>query len=96
MRNLDWKIDETRNYFIEEVDQDELTSKKHKMACTTLNNIADLVILASAVTVCVSISAFATLVSIPIGIMSSAAGIKICAKKYKSIIKREKKKNLIT
>ena len=45
---------------------------------------------------CVSISAFASLVGIPIGITSSAIGLKICAitagiKKYKSIIKKKKK-----
>ena len=48
---------------------------------------------------CISISAFASLLGIPIGIMSSAVRLKICAitegiKKYKSIIKEktEKKK----
>ena len=29
-------IDETRNYFIEEIKQNELMSKKHKKVCTTL------------------------------------------------------------
>ena len=43
------------------------------------------------------ISAFASLVGIPIGITSSAIGLKLCAitagiKKYKSIIKKKKKK----
>ena len=47
---------------------------------------------------CVSISAFASLVGIPIGITSSSIGLKICAitvgiKKYKSIIKKKKKKH---
>ena len=28
-------IDETRNYFIEEIKQDELMSKKRKKICTT-------------------------------------------------------------
>ena len=54
-------------------------------------------ILASIVTGCVSISAFGSLVCISVGITSSAIGIKICAitegtKKYKSIIKKNKKK----
>ena len=45
-----------------------------------------------------SISAFALLFGIPIGITSSAVGLKICAitaeiKKYKSIIKKKKKKH---
>ena len=47
-------------------------------------------------TVAVSISAFASLVTIPAGITSSAVGIKNCGitagiKKYKSIIKKKKK-----
>ena len=57
-----------------------------------------MLILVSTVTGCVSISAFASLVAIPVDIMSSAVGIKICAiiagiKKYKSIIKKKKKKD---
>ena len=90
-------IDETRNYLIEEIDRNELTSKKHKKVCTTLNYIKNFLILASAITGCVSISAFASLVGIPIRITSSAIGLEICAitaaiKKYKSIIKKTKKK----
>ena len=55
-------------------------------------------ILAAIVTGCISISAFASLVGIPIGIMSSAIGLKICAitaglKTYKPVIKKKKKKN---
>ena len=54
-------------------------------------------ILVSTVTRCVLISAFALLVRVPVGITSSAVGIKICGiiagnKKYKSIIKKKKKK----
>ena len=30
-------IDETRSYFLEEIKQNELMSKKHKKVCTTLN-----------------------------------------------------------
>ena len=55
-------------------------SKKHKKVCTTLNYIEHCLILASTITGCVSISAFASLVVIPIEIMSSAIGLKICAK----------------
>ena len=90
-------IDETRNYLIEEIDRNELTSKKHKKVCTTLNYIENFLILASTISGCVSISAFASLVGIPIRITSSAIGLEICAitaaiKKYKSIIKKTKKK----
>ena len=41
-------------------------SKKHKKFCTVLNYIEQLLFLVSAVTGCVSISTFASLVSIPI------------------------------
>ena len=46
---------------------------------------------------CVSISALASLVGIPVGITISASGLKICAitvgiKKYTSMIKKKKKK----
>ena len=89
-------IDETRNYLIEEINQSELMSKKHKKACTTLNYIECFVISASTITGCVSISAFTSLVGIPIGITSYVIGLKICAinasiKKYKSNIKKRKR-----
>ena len=81
-------IDERRNYLIEKMNRNELTSKKHKKVYLTLNYIEDFLVLASRITGCVSISAFASLVGIPIGITSSAIGLKICAitsgiKKYK-------------
>ena len=71
-------IDEARNYLIEEINRNQLISKKHKMVCTTLNYIEHFLILGSAVTGCVSISAFPSLVGIPIVITSSAVGLKIC------------------
>ena len=60
-----------------------------------LNYIEKLLILASMIIECVSIAAFAFLVGIPVGIASSALGIKISAitaviEKYKSVIKRKK------
>ena len=30
-------IDKTRNYFIEEIEENELMSKKHEKVCTVLN-----------------------------------------------------------
>ena len=67
------------------------------MVCTTLNYIEHFLILGSAVTGCVSISAFSSLVGIPIVITSSAVGLKICVitaaiKKQKPIIKKKKNK----
>ena len=89
--------DETRNYLIEEINRNELMSIKHKKICTTLNYIEHFLLLASTITGCVSISAFASLIGITIGTTSSVIGLKICAitagiKKYKSIIKKKKKK----
>ena len=74
-------------------------SKKHKKVCTTLNYIEHFLILCCAITGCVSICAFASLVGIPIGITSSAIGLKIYAitaamKKYKSIIKKRKRSTI--
>ena len=71
---------------------------KYKKTCKYLNYVEHLLILVSTGTGCVSISAFASLVCVPVGITSSAVGIKICAitagiKKYKSIIKKKKKKH---
>ena len=65
-------IDETRNYLIEEINPNKLISKNHKKACTTLNYIEHFLILVSITTGCVSISSFASLIGIPIGITSSA------------------------
>ena len=50
-----------------------------------LNYVEHLPILASTVTGYVSISAFASLVCVPVGIVSCAVGINICAIIAKSI-----------
>ena len=82
-------------------------SEKYKKTCKylnyaehllILNYVEHLLILVSKVTGCVSISAFASLVGVPVGIKSSAVGIRNCAitagiKKYKSIIKKKKRKH---
>ena len=91
-------INETRNYLIEKINLNGLVSKKDEKVCTTLNYIEKFLILASTITACGSISAFASLISLLIGITSSAIGLKICAitagiKKFKSIIKKKKKKH---
>ena len=33
------KVDEARNYFMEEINKNDLISRKHKNACTTLKYI---------------------------------------------------------
>ena len=93
-------IDEKRNYFDEEIEGNESMNKKHKKVCKTLNCINHFLILASAVAVCVSTFTSNSFVSIPIGTTSSAIGLKICAmtaevKKYKSILEKERRRNMI-
>ena len=96
------KIVEIRRYLIEEINRNELMSKKHKKVFRVLNYIEHLLIAISTIAGCVSISAFASLVGIPIGITSSAIGLKIWVittviyviiKKYKSIIKKKRKRH---
>ena len=69
-------------------------SRKHKTVCKTLNYIEHFLILSSRITGCFPISAFASLLHIPIGITNSAIGLKVCAitagiKNYNSIIKKK-------
>ena len=59
---------ETRNYFIKEIVKNELMSNKHKMACTTLNYMEHFLSIAFAVTGCIPISGFASLLGISGGI----------------------------
>ena len=87
-------IDETRSYFFEKLGQIDMISKNNKNVYTTINYIEHLLILTSTITGCILISAFASLLGIPIGITISAIGLKNFAitariKKYKSIIKKK-------
>ena len=91
-------IDETKNYFLEEIKQNELISRKHKNVCTTVNYVKHFLGSVFTITGCISVSASASLIDIPIRITSSAKGLKICAitaeiEKYKSMIKKKKKKH---
>ena len=61
------KIDETRNDLLEEIKHNDLMSEKYKKTCKYLNYVEHLLILASTITGCVSISAFATLDCLPVG-----------------------------
>ena len=72
------KIDKIRNSLIQEINRNGLMSKKHKRVCRVLNYIDHSLIAISTITECVFVSAFASLVGIPIGITSSAIGLKIC------------------
>ena len=67
-------------------------TKKHRKVCTTSNCTEQLLILASAITGCVSFFTFVSLVGIPVGVTTSLE-LKISAitaeiKKYQSIIKK--------
>ena len=71
-------------------------SEKHKNACRASDYIDHLLTVIFAITGYVSISAFNSLVGIPIEILSSAIGLKIRAKtaeikEYKPTIKKKKK-----
>ena len=73
-------------------------SKKHRQVCTNWKYIEHFLILASPVTGCISISAFASVLGIPIGITSSSIELSIFTipvgvKMYKQIIKKKKKKH---
>ena len=85
--------DETINYFIKEINQNELINKKHKKVCRILNYIEYLLILISTISECVFISAYYFLVGITIGSTSPAIGLKISVitAGIVSIIKKKKK-----
>ena len=90
------QIDETRNYLLKDIRHNNLISDKYKKTCKCLNYVEHLVIVVSTVTGCVSISAFASLICVPLGMTSLAVGLKICAitagiKKYESSIQKKKK-----
>ena len=71
-------IDETINYLLDEIKLNDLMSEKCNKTCKYLNYVGFLLILASTVTSCVSVSASTSLVPIPVGITNSVLGIKIC------------------
>ena len=66
------KTDEARDSLLHEIFHNDLMSEKNKKTCKYLNYVEDLLILASTVTSCISMSAFASLNAIPVGITSSA------------------------
>ena len=77
-------------------------SEKYQKTCKYSRKHSDyvehLVILAATVTSCVSISAFSSLICVPVGIMSFSVGTKTWAiaagiKNCKSIIKKKNKKH---
>ena len=73
------KIDETGNYLLDEIKHNNLMREKYKKTCKYLNYVENLLIIASTISGCVSISAFASLAAVPVGMTSFAVRIKICA-----------------
>ena len=51
-------------------------NEKHKEDCRALNYFENFLVFVSAVSGCVSISAFASLVGVPVGICELCSGIK--------------------
>ena len=67
--------------------------------CRALNYFENFLVFVSAASGCISISAFASLAGVPVGIVSYAVELKTCALttgiiKYKSIIKKKKKNKI--
>ena len=74
------QVKEINNYFVEEIDKNELLNNGNKKVCKTLNYIEYYFTVAFAVIVCISIYALASLVYISKEITSSSVGLNICAK----------------
>ena len=66
-------------------------SKKQQKVCATLNYIKHLLILASTITGCISISVFASLIGILTGITSSPIELKSVSNNFRK--KKKKKKH---
>ena len=64
------KIKQINNYFIKEIGQNELLPPKYKQVCLTLDYVEQFLTLVLAVSICISISAFASLIDISKGIRS--------------------------
>ena len=69
-------IKEIKNYFIKETNQNELMKNKHKKVYRILTYIDHFLVSASSITGCVSVSALASVVVIPIGITSFMVGLE--------------------
>ena len=77
-KNLEWKILMKQEIIsLKKQNLNKLMIKKHKIACTALNYIEQLLILIYVAARSVSISAYASLIGIPLGIVSSTLGLKI-------------------
>ena len=84
------KIKYINNYFIKGIDQNELLSNKNKTVCTALNYIEHFLTLFFVVTICSSISDFASLIDIPKEIKAIIARTE----KFKSVIKKKEQSTM--
>ena len=57
----------------------DLMNEKHKNVCRCLNYFEKIFVFVFAVSRCVSISAFPSVLSVPASITNSAVGLEICA-----------------
>ena len=78
----------------------DLISEKHKKVRRDLNYFEHLPVFVSIVSGCVSISAYTSLVGVPVHTASSAVQLKICAitagiKSISQLLKKRKKHNKI-
>ena len=78
---------------------EKVISEKHKKTCKYLNQVEKLLILISAVTGCISVYVFSSLVCVAVGITNSPIGIQNFAitaeiKNYKLIIKKKRKSKI--
>ena len=71
---LHQKIDETRNYILELINHNDFMSEVHKKACRCLNYFENFLVFVSAVSGCISISAFVSLVGVTVGFVSPTIG----------------------
>ena len=55
------KIDETKNKFSQEIEQNKLISRKYKMVCAALNYTEHFLIVDSAINECILVSAYTSL-----------------------------------
>ena len=88
------KIGKIRNYHLHQNKNNDLMIEKYKKACKNFNHFENLLILSLGITACVSISVFASLICVTVGItrnknLYSQKGIR----KYKSVIKKKNNKH---
>ena len=100
MRDKSQYIKNTIHYLLDEIKHNDLSSEQYKKTCKYLNYVELLLNLVSPITGCVSLSVLPSLVCVPVGITSSAIGIRIYAisagiKRLKSIIRKKKKNDKI-